>query len=125
MQSSVRSLLPLGVCLGSILPPQCARAEAPFPEVLNPGSSLSLQGPAHHVQDVRLSSGHVTLVLTSGNAAPVVAGSEVVGLFFRGQGSLEYVSVDPVEFPIVSYNTRKNTGLKAVSEGNTLVIRDK
>lgn len=65
------------------------------------------------------------LVLASGSAAPMLAGDEVVGIYFRGKGTLEYVSVDPIEFPIVSFNVRKNTGLAAVAEGKTLTIRDK
>jgi hypothetical protein len=68
---------------------QSARAETTFSEVLKQWSELSLQGQGRLVQGLRLSSGNVTLVLTQGSAAPVRAGDEVVGVFFRGRGSLE------------------------------------
>src|SRR5512134_2988048 len=39
------------------------------------------------VNDLKVSAGHLSLVL-SGRAAPVRAGEDVVGFFFRGKGSL-------------------------------------
>ena len=103
---------------------QPSRTETTFSKVLKQWSELSLEGQGRPVQGLRLSSGHVTLVLTQGNAAPVLAGDEVVGVFFRGQGTLEYVSADPVEFPIVTYNVRKNTNLALTSSEKALTIRD-
>lgn len=87
-------------------------------------SSLSLRGPSRPVTDLRIAAGHLVLTLGSGSAAPVLAGNEVVGVFFVGKGSLEYRTEDPVEVPVVTYNLKKNTGLKVVPEGKGLVIRD-
>jgi len=104
MRRSVRHLGVRAVlCLAlPLVTSQPARADKTFPELINQWSLLSLQGRGCPVQGLRLSAGHVTLVLANGNAAPVVAGDEVVGIFFRGQGTLEYLSADPVEFPIVT-----------------------
>ncbi len=101
-----------------------AQAERTFSELVGQWSELSLQGPGRHVQGLRLSAGHLTLVLASGDAAPVLAGDEVVGVYFHGTGSMEYLSVDPIEFPVVTHNVRKNTDLSAVQEGSGLAIRD-
>jgi aminopeptidase N len=101
-----------------------AGAQTAFPELVKQWLEPSLQSPSQSVENVKLSAGHVSLVLVKGQAAPVLVGGEVVGLFFRGIGSLEYFSGDPVEFPIVSYNVDKNTSLKVVKEAKQLAIRD-
>ena len=64
------------------------------------------------------------LTLKSGAAAPVRAGDEVVGLFFEGQGQLEYQSVDPIEFPILAFNARKATSLDVQRTDAAATIRD-
>jgi hypothetical protein len=70
-------------------------------------------GDAVAVRDRTLSAGRFTCALRSGRAAPVRAGDEVVGLFFEGEGTMVYVSSDPVEGPLVLFDTRKGSGLKA------------
>jgi len=101
-----------------------ARAENSFPQLVKAWSELACQGPGRPIKDLKLSAGHLTLQLTSGSALPVMAGSEVVGLFFRGDGALEYASVDPIEFPVLAYNARKNTSLEVATEPKRVVIRD-
>ena len=100
-----------------------ARSDPTFPQLIEQWSVLTLAGPPHPVEGLRLSTGHLTLTLVRGDAILVLAGDQVVGLFFRGQGTLEHVSVDPVEGPVVSYNVRKNTGLTLAPEGKALRIR--
>ena len=100
-----------------------ARSEPTFTEVVKGWSALRLKEP-RPVRGLRLSVGHAKLTLTGGDAAYVVAGGETVGIFFRGEGTAEYVSVDPVEFPVLSWNVRKNTGLKPDTEGKSVTIRD-
>jgi len=99
-----------------------ASSEPVFSEVLTHWSSLALQGPGREVHDLRLTAGHLALVLTAGTAAPVCAGGEVVGLYFRGTGTLEYVSADLVESSIVSYNVGNNTKLTLQTADNALKI---
>ena len=103
---------------------QTARGDASFAETFKNWSSLALQGPGRPVHGMRLSGAHFTVDLTSGSVAPVVAGREVVGVYFVGTGTVEYTTEDPVELPIVAYNVRKNTALKALPQGKGLVIRD-
>jgi len=110
-------------CLVSAARP--ARADSTFPQLVEQWSVLTLAGPPHPVEGLRLSAGHLTLTLVRGDAIFVLAGDQVVGLFFRGQGTLEHLSVDPVEAPVVSYNVRKNTGLTLAPEGKALRIRDR
>lgn len=100
-----------------------ARTDSTFPQLIEQWSVLTLAGPPHPVEGLRLSAGHLTLTLVRGDAILVLAGDQVVGLFFRGQGTLEHLSADPVEAPVVSYNVKKNTGLTLAPEGKTLRIR--
>ena len=81
-------------------------------------------GDAVAVSDLRLSAGHFACVLKSGRAAPVWAGDEVVGLFFEGEGSMEYVSVDPVEGPLVLFDTKKGSDLKVEKTDRGVTLRD-
>ena len=75
------------------------------------------------VQGLSWSSGHLTVRL-NGAAAPVRAGDDVVGFFFRGQGTLSYESVDPVEFPVMTWNLKKNASVAATRKGPALAVAD-
>ncbi len=100
-----------------------ARPEPTFTEVVKSWSELSLK-ESRPVRGVALSAGHGQFKLTNGDAAYVVAGGATVGIYFRGEGALEYVSVDPVEFPVLQWNVKKNTGLKADVEAKSVTLRD-
>lgn len=75
------------------------------------------------VSGLTLSSGHAKLVLKSGRAVPVLAGDETVGLFFKGQGGLEYTSADPVEYPVMAFNLKKSTALR-FEKTDRLTVKD-
>ena len=47
----------------------------------------------------------------SGSCSYVKAGDDVVGVFFNGTGTMEYVSADAVETPVLTYMTEKDTQL--------------
>ncbi len=81
-------------------------------------------GDAKLVGPLTLSSGHFECRLASGRAAPVLAGDEVVGVFFVGTGSLEYVSADPLETPVVMFNARKGSSLKPEKTDKGVRLRD-
>ncbi|HYN41612.1 MAG TPA: hypothetical protein VE129_07550, partial [Thermoanaerobaculia bacterium] len=102
---------------------QEARPEPTFTEVVKSWSELVLK-ESRPVRGVTLSAGHGQFKLTNGEAAYVVAGGATVGIYFRGEGALEYVSVDPVEFPVLQWNVKKNTGLKPSVEGKSVTLRD-
>ena len=63
-------------------------------------------GDAVVVNNLHLTAGHVDVGLV-GRAAPVRAGEEVVGIFFEGTGTMDYLSVDPIEAPVVLFNASK------------------
>src|SRR5262249_28703871 len=68
-------------------------------------------GDAAAVRDRTLSAGRFTCALKTGRVATVRAGDEVVGLFFEGDGTMEYLSTDPVEAAVVQFDVRKGSGL--------------
>ncbi len=68
-------------------------------------------GDAVSVNNLHLTAGHLDCGLV-GRAAPVRAGDEVVGIFFEGTGTMDYLSVDPIEAPSVIFNAKKGSSLK-------------
>jgi len=107
-----------------LLPAPASGAATPFEASIEQLTSLKLQHVGRPVENLRLTSGHATFLLASGWVAPVVAGDDVVGLFFDGKGSIEYRTDDPVERFVVPYDVKENSSLKAVADGAGLVIRD-
>lgn len=81
-------------------------------------------GETAPVSNVTLTSGHMTFTLASGNAAPVVAGNETIGLFFTGKGTYEYLSNDPVEAAVVKTNVKRATNLTAAEKGGAIAVSD-
>ncbi|HEU4888822.1 MAG TPA: M1 family aminopeptidase, partial [Thermoanaerobaculia bacterium] len=81
-------------------------------------------GPAVTARNLTFESGHLKITLTDGTAAPVMAGSETLGLYFKGVGSFEYLSADPAEAAITATNVKRSTRLKAEKTDKGLVIRD-
>ncbi|HKO56589.1 MAG TPA: M1 family aminopeptidase [Thermoanaerobaculia bacterium] len=75
-------------------------------------------GPASPVSNLQYTVGHMKLTL-SGSAAPVMAGQETAGIFFKGNGSFQYTSVDPIEAPVMKFNMRKETDLEAGGSGTS------
>jgi hypothetical protein len=111
--------------LGSLLAASLARGEERprFADLISRYDEPTVGTDSTEVTGLRFSAGHLSLVL-SGRATPVRAGDETVGFFFRGKGSLEYQSADPIEFPVMSHNVRKNSSLDTVRNGENLVLRD-
>ena len=118
----LRAVFRLALCV--LGPASAARAAGPsLPEVIDRFDHLAV-GDAVTVSAQTLSAGRFTCVLKAGRAAPVRAGDEVVGLFFEGEGAMEYLSADPVEGPLVLFDTRKGSGLKAEKTDRGVVVRD-
>jgi hypothetical protein len=93
-------------------------------DLVNRYDELAVGGDSKSVSNLRLSAGHFSLVLASGSATPVLAGRDVAGIFFRGQGSFEYQSVDPIEFPVMTHNLRKSSSIQPVKSGSALVVKE-
>jgi hypothetical protein len=85
------------------------------------GMTLGASAP---VSNVKLTSGHMTFTLASGNATPVIAGNTTIGLFFAGQGTYEYVSNDPVEAAVVKTNVKHASDLTTTEHNGAIVIGD-
>ena len=84
----------------------------------------SLQaGPAVPVSNQTFSIGHAKITLKSGSAAPVRANNEIVAIYFKGDGLLEYDSVDPIEQPLLKHNARgQNANVAAQGNGSKVTI---
>lgn len=86
---------------------------------------LQIASESAPVANLKLTSGRFECVLTSGRAAFVKAGADVVGLFFEGSGTMEYLSVDAIEAPVVTYVAKKSSGLKPEKTDKGVRLRDK
>lgn len=75
------------------------------------------------VRNLRLTSGHLEVTFSSGNAALVAAGNDPVGVLVEGAGSAEYRSVDAIEWPLVVNNVRKASSLSAEKTDGGIRIR--
>jgi hypothetical protein len=82
-------------------------------------------GNAVTVGPVAVSTGHLECRLVSGRAAPVLAGDQTVGFFFEGTGEMQYVSADPIEAPVVTFNAKKASRLKPEKSEKGVRLRDK
>jgi hypothetical protein len=116
------ALFVAALCLAAPARPDPA-ASAVLNETLERFDHLSA-GDAVSVSNLRLTAGHIECTLQSGRAAPVRAGEEVVGVYFEGQGAMEYLSVDPIEAPVVLFNAGKGTSLTPDKTGTGVRLRD-
>lgn len=77
-------LLALLVCsLASI-----STADGPNVATLAAAYANPTLGPAAKVEKVPIVISNISIELTSGSAAPVLAGGETIGLFFSGKGRM-------------------------------------
>jgi peptidase M1-like protein len=117
-------VLLLGALLAAALPAErTAAAEPNLAETVERFEGLRVEGTSAPVSNLTLTIGHLKLLCRSGNASPVRAGEEVVGLFFQGTGSLEYRSEDPVEFPTAAFNVREVSSLTVEKTAKDLLLR--
>jgi hypothetical protein len=81
-------------------------------------------GPSVAVKGLTFESGHLKINFGDGSASPVMAGSDPVGLFFKGAGTVEYVSADAHEAAIMTTNLKRSTKLKGEKSDQGIVVRD-
>ncbi len=82
-------------------------------------------GSAVTIGPMTVASGHLECRLQSGRAAPVLAGETTVGFYFEGSGEMQYVSADPIEAPLVMFNTKKASSLKPTKTDKGVRIADR
>lgn len=80
--------------------------------------------PGSTVESLNFSIDHMSVTLSSGIAAPIEAGGQQIGLFFKGKGLLSYQSADPLEKTVTAFNVKKATDLRAVANDKGLLIQD-
>ncbi len=103
--------------------PLLAAGPAALPGLLERFDQLKV-GEAVTVTTLRLAGPHASCELGAGRAAPVRAGEEVVGIFFEGSGAFEYLSVDPLEAPVVVFDAKKGSRLKPEKTAAGVRLRD-
>jgi hypothetical protein len=82
-------------------------------------------GDAVSVGTMVFSTGHLECRVSSGRAAPVLAGDTAVGFFFEGNGEMQYTSVDAIEAPLVIFNAKKASRLKPEKAEKGVRLRDR
>ena len=79
---------------------------------------------AFEVSGIRLTSGHLQVELTRGTLAPVIAGSERIGLFFAGEGRFTETSECPEEFPVLRRDLDKVGHVKPQETAARIAVGD-
>lgn len=116
-----RSLVAFLLALGCSL--SLHAADSPNVAALAEAYEHPTLAPAARVQGVSVGIGNMTFELTSGSAAAVTAGNQIVGLYFSGKGSYTYQTAEPVEAALVAFESKKILGKTPEKQGNTLTIR--
>src|SRR2546430_6936999 len=81
-------------------------------------------GDAKSADNSAFEIGHLKLTFASGAIAPVFAGSDAVGFFFKGKGSLTYETTETAELPVVAHNVRAIAHVKITADATHGVITD-
>lgn len=89
-------------------------------EIAKQFDALSV-GDAHAVTGTVLKQGNAEFTLTSGNAAPVLAGAQQIGVFFEGQGNYSYRITDRDELVVATGNAKRMSKIGTQKEGETIV----
>ncbi|HXH41001.1 MAG TPA: hypothetical protein VNN08_20405, partial [Thermoanaerobaculia bacterium] len=102
----------LVVCL-----PVSLFAAAPLTDFVAAAKNLKL-GEAANVSNATWTVGHMTIHFGSGSMARVAAGSEPVGVYFKGNGTFEYQTVEAAEIPVVDHNVKAVSHVKMTADAN-------
>jgi len=79
-------------------------------------------GPAGAVSNLSLKLSDRMSVTLNGNAAPIMAGQDVIGLFFTGKGTYTYRSADPLEATNVRFEVKKASDLGLAEEKGAIAL---
>jgi Peptidase family M1 domain len=90
-------------------------AATPLTDFVGAMNHLKL-GEAANVSDANWTTGHMTIHFGSGSMARVLAGSEQVGVYFKGSGTFEYVTVEAAELPVVDHNVKAVAHVKMTAD---------
>jgi hypothetical protein len=101
----MRNLRPLLTTLVLCLPVSLFAA-APMTDFVAGMNHLKLAPEAAAVSNATWTAGHITVHFGSGSIARVMAGNEQVGVYFKGTGTFDYVTVESTEIPVVDHNVK-------------------
>ncbi|MGZ4808248.1 MAG: M1 family aminopeptidase [Thermoanaerobaculia bacterium] len=100
----------------------CTSAQAArFNELLKNYRDLKL-GATSSVSQTTYAVGHMNVTLESGTSARVMAGNDVAGIFFKGDGTFVYQSVDAIEAPVVAFNVKRQSHLASKVDAGTTTL---
>jgi hypothetical protein len=102
----------LVVCL-----PVSLFAAAPLTDFVTAAKNLKL-GEAANVTSATWTVGHMTLHFGAGS----IAGSEPVGVYFKGSGTFEYRTVEAAERPVVDHNVKAVSHVKMTADANQATL---
>src|SRR3954453_23833219 len=99
-------------------------AAAPLTDFIAGVNNLKLAPETATVSNVTWTAGHMKLRLTSGSIARVMAGNEPVGVFFKGNGSFDYETVEAAELPVVAHNVKVLAHVKMTADAQHAILND-
>jgi hypothetical protein len=99
-------------------------AAAPLTDFVAAVNNLTVAPDAATVSNATWTVGHMKLRLTSGSIARVMAGNEPIGVFFKGNGSFEYETVEAAELPVVAHNVKVRAHLTMTADANHATLSD-
>jgi hypothetical protein len=99
-------------------------AAAPLTDFVAAVNKSTLAPEVATVSNATWTVGHMKLRLTSGSIARVMAGNEPIGVFFKGNGSFDYETVEAAELPVVAHNVKVRAHLKMTADANHATLSD-
>src|SRR5438270_278480 len=99
-------------------------AAAPLTDFVAAVNKPKLGPETATVNNVVWTVGHMKLRLTSGSIARVMAGNEQIGVFFKGNGSFDYETVEAAELPVVAHNVKVLAHTKMTADANHAILSD-
>jgi len=99
-------------------------AAAPLTDFVAGVNNLKLAPETATVSNATWTVGHMKIRLTSGSIARVMAGNEPIGIFFKGNGSFDYETVEAAELPVVAHNVKVLAHVKMTADANHAILSD-
>jgi hypothetical protein len=99
-------------------------AAAPLTDFVAAVNKPKLAPEVATVSNATWTVGHMKLRLTSGSIARVMAGNEPIGVFFKGNGSFDYETVEAAELPVVAHNVKVLAHVKMNADANHATLGD-
>ena len=91
-------------------------AASPLTDFVAAASSPKLGVEAASVTNVAWTVGHLTIHFASGSMSRVLAGNEPIGVYFKGNGSFEYQTVEASELSVVDHNVKAVAHVKMTAD---------